>query len=94
MDGDLRDVRTSPESPALWPDELSNPVLSLLTPLTFPFFIHLAGNGLNRPFHPPFFVGYGLWAMGYSVYLGTCMSLLLDLFYGLLVLGYLLWADR
>jgi len=25
MDGDLRDVRTSPESPAQWPDELSNP---------------------------------------------------------------------
>jgi hypothetical protein len=24
MDGDLRDVRTSPESPALWPDELSD----------------------------------------------------------------------
>ena len=66
MDGDLRDVRTSPESPALWPDELSNPVLSLLTPLTFPFFIHLAGNGLNRPFHPPLFgaMSYELWAMG------------------------------
>ena len=32
MDGDLRDVRTNPEPPALWPDEPSNLVLSLLLP--------------------------------------------------------------
>jgi hypothetical protein len=32
MDGELRDVRTSPESPALGPDELSEPMLSLISP--------------------------------------------------------------
>ena len=53
-DGELRDVRTSPESPAPWPDELSSPVLSLFSPFTSPFFFYLAGNGPNRPFHPPF----------------------------------------
>ncbi len=47
MDGDLRDVRTNPEPPALRPDELSNLVLSLLAPLKFPFFFYLAGNGPN-----------------------------------------------
>lgn len=36
MDGDLRDVRTRPEPPALWPDELSDPVLSLLLLSKFP----------------------------------------------------------
>jgi hypothetical protein len=64
MDGDLRDVRTSPESPAPWPDELSNPVLSLLAPFKFPFFFNLAGNGPNGPFHPPFW-GHWLLAIGH-----------------------------
>jgi hypothetical protein len=45
MDGEPRDVRTRPESPALWPDELSNLMLSLFSPFYFPSFFNLAGNG-------------------------------------------------
>src|SRR5215211_7794355 len=49
----LRDVRTSPESPALWPDALFSPLPSLLIPSDT--LLHLSrGNGRQRPFHPPF----------------------------------------
>jgi hypothetical protein len=54
MDGEPRDVRTSPESPALWPGELSDLMLSLLLPSYPPSSFYLAGNGRQRPFHPPF----------------------------------------
>jgi hypothetical protein len=47
MDGDLRDVRTSPESPAPRPDVLFNPVLSLLSPLKLLLFFISPGTGLT-----------------------------------------------
>ena len=54
LDGDLRDVRISPESPAPRPDELFNSAFAGFS-LIPPFFSHLAGNGPPRgPFHPPF----------------------------------------
>jgi hypothetical protein len=46
MDGDLRDVRTSPESPAPWPDELSNPSFRCCS-LQFPLLTIISpGTGL------------------------------------------------
>lgn len=46
MDGDLRDVRTSPESPAPWPDELSNPSFRCCS-LQLPLLIIISpGTGL------------------------------------------------
>ena len=53
MDGELRDVRTSPESPAPWPDELSNPTFRCCS-LQLPFYHHLAGNGPQSPVPPTF----------------------------------------
>lgn len=55
MDGEPRDVRTSPESPAQWPGELSEPMLSLISPFHPPFFLNLAGNGRSAPVPPTFF---------------------------------------
>jgi hypothetical protein len=47
MDGEQRDVRTNPESPALWPDELSNLVLSLISPFKFPSNSISPGTGVS-----------------------------------------------